>query len=96
MYKFAKVFDLKHNQVLIEKNYESAEDSDDGEERFILMQRLSPNDGTKLDMNMGFHNEDSRDKAFEEYNEENAINFVETTRGLFDGAMSDIIKSEKE
>lgn len=68
--KFAKLFEFEENQVLVTKL-----DDEDSEKEFKLIQ-TTQNDIGKIDLAVGFDDEEKRDAYFDEYGEEIAIEFL--------------------
>lgn len=66
MNKFARLFELEDHQVLLMKDY------DDEEEKFYVSQTTWI-DSISYSMRLGMKNEESRDKYFDKYNEEDLL-----------------------
>lgn len=73
--KFAKVFEIDTNQVLITKEF------DENDDTYLLKQTTEFDEVTPA-MSMGFDTEEKRDKAFEDYNEENAQMFLNVINSM--------------
>jgi hypothetical protein len=69
MIKFAKLFEIDNNQILITKDYDYDEDV------YLLKQRTSF-DEVDPSMSMSFDSEEKRDNAFNDYNQDNAQKFL--------------------
>lgn len=75
MNKFARLFELDDHQVLLMKDY------DDEEEKFYVSQTTWI-DSISYSMRLGMKNEESRDKYFDKYNEEEAKRYVTSVTNL--------------
>lgn len=75
--QFAKLFQVGDKQVLVTKTFE-----DDG--TFGIKQETSL-ENVKPALIAGFEDEESRDGAFEKYEQELAENFIQTIEGLLIG-----------
>lgn len=67
---FAKVFTLEEADVLITKTYSDESDA------FEIVQRADAKAGYEIKFSIGFDNETSRDRAFDNYNEQSAERFL--------------------
>lgn len=75
MNKFARLFELADHQVLLMKDY------DDEEEKFYVSQTTWI-DNISYSMRLGMNNEESLDKYFDEYNEEEAKYYLNSVMNL--------------
>lgn len=75
MNKFARLFELDDHQVLLMKDYE------DEEEKFYVSQTTWI-DSISYSMRLGMKNEESRDKYFDKYNEEEAKRYLTSVTNL--------------
>ena len=66
--KFAKLFDVGNDQVLLTKDY------NEESEEYEIKISTSISD-IRCSVKLGFKSEDSRNKGFDNYNEENAKHF---------------------
>lgn len=73
---FAKLIELKEGQVLITKNYK------DGKQNPYALDINSIFQGISFTHSGYFSDEESRDKAFDEYNENDAQNFFNSIKNL--------------
>ena len=75
MNKFARLFELADHQVLLMKDY------DDEEEKFYVSQTTWI-DNISYSMRLGMNNEESLDKYFDKYNEEEAKCYLNSVTNL--------------
>lgn len=75
MNKFARLFELADHQVLLMKDY------DDEEEKFYVSQTTWI-DNISYSMRLGMNNEESLDKFFDKYNEEEAKCYLNSVMNL--------------
>ena len=73
---FAKLIELKEGQVLITKSYK------DGKQNPYALDINSIFQGISITHSAYFSDEESRDKAFDEYNENDAHNFFNSIKNL--------------
>ena len=73
---FAKLIELKEGQVLITKNYK------DGKQNPYALDINSIFQGISFTHSGYFSDEESRDKVFNEYNENHAKNFFNSIKNL--------------
>lgn len=73
---FAKLIELKEGQVLITKNYK------DGKQNPYALDINSIFQGISFTHSGYFSDEESRDKVFNEYNENDAKNFFNSIKNL--------------
>jgi len=66
--KFAKLFDVGNNQVLLTKDY------NEESEKYEIKISASISD-IRYSVSLGFNSENSRNEGFDNYNEENAERF---------------------
>lgn len=70
---FAKLFQCGPCQVVVMKDYDTNDDTD---EPIDILWLLTNIEGTLMQMRLGFKSEKMRDKAFREYDQEAANKFV--------------------
>ena len=75
MNRFARLFELADHQVLLMKDY------DDEEEKFYVSQTTWI-DNISYSMKLGMNNEESLDKYFDKYNEEEAKRYLDSVTDL--------------
>ena len=75
MNKFARLFELADHQVLLMKDY------NDEEEKFYVSQTTWI-DNISYSMKLGMNNEESLDKYFDKYNEEEAKRYLDSVTDL--------------
>jgi len=75
MNKFAKLFELGNNQVLLIKEYEEEED-------IFQVSQTTWIDNVSYSIKLSMKSEVSRNKYFEKYNEEDAKHFLKNIDNL--------------
>ncbi len=71
MYKHSKVFDLTHNQVLIQTEHHS-----ENEEAPFALKQTVQNEDVVMHMSLDFEKKKDRDKNFNEYTKAKAAIFI--------------------
>lgn len=75
MDKFARLFELENHQVLLMKDY-------DYEEETFYVSQITWIDNISYSMKLGMKNEESRDKYFDKYSEEEAKRYLNSVTNI--------------
>ena len=75
MNKFARLFDLGNYQVLLTKGY-------DAEEESFSVSQTTENDHVSYSIKLSMNYEDSRDRYFDTYNEEDAKHYLASVTNI--------------
>lgn len=77
MSNFAKLFNIEDSQVLIVKEILERKSTE-----FLIVQTTETKEGNRLSFRIVFKSEEKRNNAFDEYLEENAIEFLKAVNFL--------------